>query len=340
MLRSETTGTWYDMGRQFGETFRAELGQCVARFTGVLRRNMDDVESVAAAVRVAVKQQCHDLLEETAGIAAGAEIAEPDLFALRFYSDIGNWKPGGCSAFFVLDTDSRPWLARTCDIEKEDHWHQVCHLRRPHAGHATVTTTYLGFAGAVGINEHGLGIVGVSASARGNDGATGILSAVLLHRVLNECRDFEEANELLLAEPVLGKGSVWLVADAAGASALYQVAPGRRPNVIPRPPAQRWQACTNFQPSPQVPGTTNATSLYNSYARYGWLSHQLGDGYAELTAQGLQNVLRGVSQPGPNIPEGSFPLETAYATLFDLNARTAYVAGENPNAVPFTQVTL
>lgn len=338
MLSIDTAGTWHDMGRQFGEAFHDELGQCVARFTEVLRRKMDDLESVSAAVRAVVEQQCPELLEETAGMAAGAGIPEPDLFTMRFYGAIGNWQPAGCSSFFVLGADARPWLARTCDIEPEDHWHQTCQVRRPDTGYATITTTYLGFAGAVGINEHGLGIVGVSASTRDSYGATGVLSSVLLHRVLNECRDVHEADELLLRGPVLGKGCVWLLAGTSGASSLYQVAPGRRPNSIPRPPGQRWQACTNFQPCSLVPGEANAAGLYNSYARYGWLAHQLGDGYAELTAEGLQDVLRGVSQPGPNIPQGSFSLETAYATLFDLTARVAHVAGGNPNAVPFEQV--
>jgi len=340
MLNIETAGTWYDMGRQFGEALADDLSRCVARFTGLLGRTRDDVGPATAAVRALIQQQCPELLEETAGMAVGADIPERDLLTLRFYGAVANWMPPGCSAFFVLDADDRPWLARTCDIEPEDHWHQTCQLRRPDTGYATITTTYLGFAGAVGINEHGLGIVGVSAGTRESYGDTGVLSSVLLHRVLTECRDFEEANELILNGPVLGKGCVWLVADANGTSALVQVAPGRRPHPIPRPPGQRWQACTNFQPCSLIPGLANPVGLYNSYARYGWLAHQLGDGYAGLTAEGLQDVLRGVSQPGPNIPGGSFPLETAYATLFDLTTRTAYVAGGNPNAVPFDQRAL
>lgn len=341
MLTIETAGSWRDMGRQLGEAFAEELGRCVARFAGMAAQESGGgVEPSVARVRAAAADVCPDLLEETVGMAEGSGIPVAQLFAHRFCGSIRFLARTGCSSFFVRDAAGTPWLARTCDIEPEDHWHQLRHLRRPDDGCATLVTTYLGFAGGVGINEHGFGIVGVSGSTRETYGDAGRFASMLVHRVLHDCGDLVEANEVLLEGPALGKGQVWLAADASGRSSLYQVAPGLCPVEIPRPPERQWQACTNFQPRAAIPGTSDPLVLYNSYARYGWLSHQLAEGEAETTVEGLQNVLRGVSQPGPNIPPASFPLETAYASLFNLSDRTAYIAGGNPNAHPFEELRL
>jgi len=199
MLTMETAGSWFDMGKQLGETFSHELKRCVDRFVGLIETHRTDTDATASAVRQQVEKYSPHLLEETAGMAEGSGIPELRLFKHRFYGNVMSLAPTGCSAFFVLDDESQSWLARSCDIEEEDHWCQICQVHRPADRYATATTSYLGFAGNVGINEHGLGIVGVSASTRETYGDAGIPSALLLDRALGSCRTLEEANEMLLA---------------------------------------------------------------------------------------------------------------------------------------------
>jgi len=78
--------------------------------------------------------------------------------------------------------------------------------------------------------------------------------------------------------------------------------------------------------------------MYNSYARYGVMAHKLGARQAAYTQDGLQDVLRQISQPGPYIPKGSFPLETAYVSLFNLTTLSVHVAGGNPNTTAFREI--
>ena len=73
-------------------------------------------------------------------------------------------------------------------------------------------------------------------------------------------------------------------------------------------------------------------------ARCGWLSHKISDQEAPRTAKGLLDVIKGVSQAGPNIPAGAIPLETVYATQYELTGQSAYIAGGNPNTTPSDEV--
>lgn len=339
MLFIETSGSYYEMGKQLGQRFSGELASCVDRFVGIIAQRGAAADVAADRVRATVECYSPQLLEETTGIADGSGIPEGLIFRNRFYGNIMALTNNGCSAFCVIAEDGAPWLGRTCDIEEGDHWSQICQIHRPTDGCATLTMSYLGSASGIGINEHGFGIATVSAPARDTYGNEGVFSSLLVHRVLAGCTTVAEADELLLGHPILCKGQVWLGADAAGGSCLYMLAPGREIEAAPRPAAQAWQVCTNFFPR-SIPGTDDPLRLYNSYARYGWLVHQVGERQAEYTAAGLQGVLRGVSQPGPNIPKGSFPLETAYAQLHNLKTGTSYIAGGNPNSAPFQEFSL
>ena len=336
MLMIETTGSWFEMGRQMGAKFPDELRRCIDRFVGIIVNRGADIEPAAAVVRSAAEQHCPNLVVEVAGMAEGSGIPESDLFKLRFYGDIS--MTAGCSAFFALDDIGGAWLGRTCDIEVEDHWHSTCHIRRLDNGCATLTTSYLGMVGGVGINEHGFALGGVSASTLHTYGDTGIFGSMLAHRILHRCQDVDQATAIVTAEPVIGKGAVWLAGDASGASVLYPIATGQHVEPIPRRDGATWQACTNFQPSASIPSKGPTVAVYNAYSRYGFLSHQIGDEAAPRTAEGLQEVIKGVAQPGPNIPDGSIPLQTAYGTLFELTGRLAYVAGGNPNTTPFQKM--
>ena len=139
----------------------------------------------------------------------------------------------------------------------------------------------------------------------------------------------------------LGKGQVWLAADATGATALYPIAPGRVIEPMLREAGKRWQGITNFQPNPAIPNANpHPHATYNAWARYGVISHRLGDGSPDTSRDALQDLLRNVANPGPAMPEGTFGLQTAYASLSQLDTRTMYVSLGNPNQEPFQEFTL
>jgi predicted choloylglycine hydrolase len=328
------------MGEQMGRTFAAELRRVMDRFLALLPKDAAKVAAATATVRESVRRMCPELLEETAGMAAGARTDEESLFRYRFYIDIQASFGHNCSSFFVLDGAASPWLGRTCDIEAEDHWTQTCHIRRPKTGAASACLTYLGMSSAVGMNGHGVAFVGGSAASRDSYGDSGVSCAMLMHKALHTCRSVPDVREMLLKQPVRGKGAVLLVADADGRSCLFESASGRRMNPIERPAERSWQACTNFYCSGEIANADYPEYLYNAYARYGVLSHQLSANLATRTVEGLQKLLADISQPGPHVPKGACPLETAYAALFDLKRRALYLAPGNPNSTAFEKVNL
>ena len=247
MLMIETSGSMYDIGKQQGETFADALVKCADRFVGLMESWRTDLDRVAALVRKTIEKDSPHLLEETAGMAEGSGMPEDRLFKLRFYGILAPHHPVECSAFAVVDEADTVWLGRTNDIEPEDHWSQVCEIRRPDHGFATITTSYLCMPAGVGVNEHGFAMGGVSAAARDTYGTEGTPAVLLSDHILRTCRTVVEANEYLKGKAALGKGQVWLVADATGATALYPVAPGRVIEPMPREPGKRWQGVTNFQ---------------------------------------------------------------------------------------------
>lgn len=340
MLHIETSGSWRAMGEQVGRAFGKELCRLRDRFLAFFPKDPVKMAAASAAVRRTAQSLCPELLEETAGMAAGAGLDEESLFRYRFYVDIRASARQECSSLFALDAAGTPWLGRTCDIEPEDHWAQICHIRRPKDGVAALCLTYLGMAVGVGMNAHGVGLVGGSATSRKTYGHEGSPCSLLMHKALHTARNLVEVREIFLKQPTLGKGGVLLVGDASGASSLFEVAPGRRMNPIARASEATWQGCTNFYCSGKIQNADMPPYLYNAYARYGLLSHRLGGKPGPHAQEQLQQLLADVSQPGSYIPKGACPLETAYAALLDLKHHTAYLAEGNPNHAPFQKITL
>jgi hypothetical protein len=341
MLMIETSGSMVEIGRQQGEKFAEALVRCADRFVGLMESRRDDLDKVSALVRKQLEGSAPHLLEETAGMAEGSGMSEDRLFKLRFYSILAPHHPVECSTFAVVDEAGTVWLGRTNDIEVEDHWSQVCEVRRPDSGFATITTSYLCMPAGAGVNEHGFAMGGVSAAARDTYGTEGTPAVLLQDYLLRTCRTVAEANEFITGRAALGKGEVWLAADATGATALYPIAPGRPITPLPREFGKRWQGVTNFQPDPEIPNANPYPhATYNAWARYGVISHRLGDGNPDCSLEALQDLLRHVANPGPSMPEGVFGLQTAYASLSNLTGRTMYLTAGNPNQKPFQEFTL
>ena len=338
MLRIETCGTWYEMGHACGCAFRDELLACMDTYTPDLRNDPGHsrvVEPVAAMLSV----RAPDILEETEGFADALELPLSIMLYYRLFP-CARFLNEGCSAFFVADAPEGPLLVQTTDLNPRDTPVQVLWIRRPVRGTATLTTSYLGLIGGRGMNEHGLGRQGTSAHTTECYGSTGVVSMVLAHRLLQDCGAVAEATALITKEPVLGKGAVWLVADATGDSALFDLAHGRLAPAVPRPLDVNWQACSNFYVSGAIPFADEPAYLYNAYARYGRLLHQLAGNPATQSLQGARQLAADVSQPGPHVPEGASKFETIYAAVMNLRARVVHLCPGNPNRDAFEEISL
>lgn len=340
MFVAEVSGSWFDMGRQVGQSYRRPLRHMLRRFLAFLPREQRRVNPAVARLRAAVLRHAPELMEETEGMARGAGIEPETLFRYRFYVDLKASFETGCTAFAATGSGGDLWLGRTCDIEREDHPYQLCLIRRPTGGIATIVTTYLGMAISVGMNAHGLGLVGVSGPGVPRPCADAFPVSLAYHRALMDARTVREARQVLSPKPLTGKGSLMIAGDDTGQQALFEMSPGRRAIVTFGDPGRPWMACANFYRSPHLSHRPDTPYLYNAYARYGRLVHCF-ETHPPVWLKGeLQRLLADISQPGPYIPEGACRLETAYATLFDLRRRAVYLADGNPNVRPFRMLKL
>ena len=341
MLRIETCGTWREMGRQYGEALRDELRQCMAQFSPWLLAEPAKYAPAIEDLRGALRPVCPELLDESVGIAEGAELDEDLTLGYRFFNEVRARLAEECSAVCLCRTDKGPLLGRNCDLmagfEAEV---QLCQVRRADDGPACVLTTYVGLTGGQGLNEYGLGIAGASAGTEAVYGKSGLPGAALCHLLLHRCRDVSEAYALLSRHPFLGKPMNLVAADAGGHSVLLEFAPGRTAVPVPRRADRDWQACTNFFISGEIPIRVDPRYLGNAYARYGRIVHQLGEGLAEYSLAGLERLLTDIAQPGLCCPEETTTLRTAYSQVLDLGQRAMHLCPGHPAALPYQLVAL
>ena len=340
MLRIETRGSWLDMGRQYGEELREPLKRGLDHYAGWLVQEPERYAPALDEVEQILENHCRSLLDETKGMAEGADIPEPHMLGYRFFNEVRQRMREGCSVVCLAEAKEGPLLGRNCDLEPElSQEMQVCRVCRPEGGPDTITVTYVGMAGALGSNAFGLGIAGASAHTDARYGDTGLLGAVLCHLMLYDCRDVAAARTLMAKHAFLGKPANFLAADAGGASVLFEFAPGRPPAQSPRRTDRDWQACTNFFVSGEVPIQPEPEYLESAYARYGRIVHQLGEGLMEHSLSGLKQLLADIAQPGLCRTEDPRWL-TAYSQVSDLKAGKMYVSPGHPAHAAFEEVAL
>jgi len=327
------------MGRALAEAFPDQLREFIELFTPDVARGQ--VPNIAPTLREMTQQHAPELLDETAGMAEVLDLPADGLLCYRMFVDANALRPRqGCSVFMVDDAPEGPLLARTCDIEPETHANQICQIRRPDDGMATITLTYVGLVSSIGMNEAGLGLAGASARPAEEGTAAGPGITVIAFSALLRCRSVGEAETLLCARPLIGKGSVQLLADAEGDCRLLEFVHGKRAVSVARPAGQTWQAATNFHPSGLTRNEPRTTIDYNAYARYGRIVHQLMIDPRTHSILGAKALLGDISQPGRYIPEGAFSLQTAYASVFELRARVCHLCAGNPLRERFEAVAL
>ena len=341
MLFIETKGTWHDMGAQIGEAFADQLHRCVERYSPWLQSDPGKYAAAIDSLRSQLDTLCPELLEETAGLADAANL-DPDLaLGFRFFNEIRQRASDGCSVVYLGNSDAGPLLGRNCDLSPGFEADiQLCRICRPESGWAIVHTSYLGMAGGVGLNEHGLGIGGASAHTDRSYGRTGLPGQVLNFLLLHRCRDARDARDLMAQHPFLGKSLCQIAGDAGGDSVLFEMAPGRTAVQIPRPSDAGWQVCTNFFVSGEIPTLPEPEYLQSAYARYGRMVHLLDSGLAQYTVLGMKQLLTDIAQPGACDTGRDGKVKTAYSQLLDLAGRAMHVTPGHPAEESWKEVSL
>ncbi len=341
MLYIETRGAWRQMGRQFGEAFADTLPRCIEHYCPYLIEDPEAAAPAIAALRASLESACPNLLEETLGVAEAAAVPADQMIGYRFRTDLRRRMNPGCSVVFTTTPRHPSLLAANTDIETRfSPQIQVCHTRHPTGCPASITTTYLGLAGAQGLNEHGLGIAGASAKCATTWDGEGVNGDVLLHRVLYESRNVGDACTLVGSHNFAGKPMNVMIADAGGASVLLECADGRRAVPVRRDAEAWWQMCTNFFLSGALPIQPQPDYLRSAYARYGRMLHLFSLDAVKATPEGLAALLADVAQPGFCCTDNEGTFQTAYARVMDLASRTMHLYPGHPGQVPPRSLSL
>jgi isopenicillin-N N-acyltransferase-like protein len=177
-----------------------------------------DLEGAPYAERLAdVRQRLEVLMphivEEAAGLAAGAGITEDQALALSISIDLCNRLPGYCSLLALSDGDG-VLLAKNQDTLAEMAPLQVVERIRPDEG-----LPYLNFTmtGAMwtdgGVNSAGLGLV-CSSLQPAETNPDGLPDGIVIREVLRTCSSVDEASAYLASTRPMSLGENILVTDS------------------------------------------------------------------------------------------------------------------------------
>lgn len=159
-----------ERGRAHGETLRIVIGEKIERWHQAIGEAYGAPAAqflarflTATSFRTAIAAQLPDLLDEVAGIAEGAAIAEETAYALQLMDE--EWwfskstGDGHCSSVAIAPVEGRSTLVgQTMDLPR---WHDGAQaLLRIAAddGHETLVFTSAGMIGLMGVNGRGIGV--------------------------------------------------------------------------------------------------------------------------------------------------------------------------------------
>jgi len=342
MLYIETSGSSRETGMSIGRAFPEELNRCMDAYAPWLEGRGEKITSAIGKIQGLVQDHCPGLWEETVGMSEGSGIDLETLTGYRFFTDVRMYMNQGCTVVFFPETDVGPILGRNCDLSPRfDPDVQICHVNRPASGIPSLTVGYLGIPGTPGHNEYGLAKGSASAHTSAVDDRPGGLPAALLGgRILYNSRNLGEALQFLRGRKFLGKPYNLIACDPSGKSAIIEFAQGREPVILPRKDAARWQVCTNFFTSGEIPIAPEAEYLRSAYSRYGRILHGLQTGDYPLTLEGMKHLLTEVAQPGLYTDGLGGRVKTAFTHITEVANGISHITTGHPAETKFWRVEL
>lgn len=267
----ESAGTPRQMGEQYGE-----------QAAGAIRFNVEAyglTDSSGARkfdrqCRLVVERHAPELLEEMAGIAAGAEVDLTAILRLNQVNHFHTHEPSpGCTTMAIRSSPEGPILGKNND---GDAYERCFVIRRstPQDGLPMIQVTYAGWInGLDAMNSTGL-VVGHNSVGSSYD-RTGERIDIRLWscRLMRQCSTVDEFVDGLQNAPLTGKGFAIVAADAQAHNCVVEAA---LPDIAVRNRNQPFIYATNHFLSPQFsdnPGR-NARSKEISTYRFGFLEWQ------------------------------------------------------------------
>jgi hypothetical protein len=333
MIYVETRGNWREMGRQFGEELRQTLYRFIDGFVPWLRSDLPRVARTSSALREHIRSaECMEIIEESAGIAEGAQLSPDAMLCLRFLTELSQISAPSCSVVYLNDSDRGPVLSRNEDIEPDLSVEvQVCHTARPVDGPASMLITYAGLLMGVGMNDAGVAIGGTSAHAQFMDATPlGLPNSLIQYAALHRCARACDIGAWVGRRAFFGKPWVAIVADATGESFLLEVLPNQPVTLTPRKKTRDWHSCTNHYQTHCDLIRRDPLYLQSSYARAGRIAHRLADHPMDRTVRNVEELMSDIAMPGICVSPEGLKLRTAYTTSMLLEQRVLRLREGHP----------
>jgi predicted choloylglycine hydrolase len=341
MFTIETSGSWGEMGEQMGEAFSCELEECMHTFTPWLVADLARYRPAIRELSQLLQALCPQLVEESEGLARGADIATDLMLGYRFFNEIRSWLSEGCSVIYLADSEDGPLLGRNSDLspgfEADVQLRRIC---RPNDGVARIQTGYLGLAGSIGLNAHGLAIGGASAHTPADYGEDGLPAQALLFVVMGQCQSVADARAFMACHVFRGKSLNLIAGDVSGESVLFEMPPGRTALAWDRVAGHDWQLCTNFFLSGEIPISPEVDYLESAYARYGRMTHCLMSNQTKRSVAGLKSLLTDVAQPGLCDSGRGGVVKTAYSQVMELKNGRMHLTPGHPAETAWETISL
>ncbi|MGD0175366.1 MAG: C45 family peptidase [Candidatus Bathyarchaeia archaeon] len=224
----KASGSSYDLGYVHGEQCSALIRRLFENVCTMARSDRsiekDRLLSLSRKYLPILQKYAPDLVEETRGIADGAEVPHEQVIVLNVLWELVESKPESCTTFAISDgrmSDGDTLVAQNFDLNASFQEYGVLLELSLQSGLKILTFTFAGTVGQSGMNSEGVVRVGNGLVSSEEDWM-GVPNYFKMRRTLEQ-KSVEEAIEIIRTGKSASLG--WLLADGTGKTAYVEKTP-------------------------------------------------------------------------------------------------------------------
>jgi predicted choloylglycine hydrolase len=230
LFYSETSGSFYEIGLQYGSEFQSEIQNIVTASIGRLKERFNE-RQINKALKIltdSYQKNYPYLFEEIKGVSTGASVSL-EIFTTHLFGagiNVYTFDEEGCSDIIFPSSDKGPLLGKTHDATTPEPAQAVVRIIRANQSYNDVLCISRpdGFSIMTGLNDKGLAI-GESSIHFLTSNKSGTIRNLLLRPLLHECDDVNQAVEYLANHPLLTAGFHYALVDKSGNAAVVEKSP-------------------------------------------------------------------------------------------------------------------
>ncbi|HRJ71252.1 MAG TPA: C45 family autoproteolytic acyltransferase/hydrolase [Terrimicrobiaceae bacterium] len=341
MYYTETSGSYYEMGRLLGEAHQLKIGAMLDFLAGPFRCwTAAEFRRARTRLMAGTERRYPEIIEEIQGIADGSGFTLQQIYTMNFYCLI-NRPVMGCTDIVFPDTDDGPLLSKTNDMPVCEGKHAGVRLLRPTGGISILGGAFPGTCWIEpGMNEAGLAIGAASCSAETPVSEDVFSPHLLGRRILSKCENVPDALALLGTIPLGRWGMNLALVDRQGRAAVVEKSgriQGVRTAAPKKPVYCTDHSCLTKEMQPYCGGKTAGASN----PRYQTIRRMLR---GRTTTRALLKKIVAYNQPPGALSRygGEDPqkYETEFVAIFRVRSLQAEFCFSHPDRDPWREFSL